>query len=196
MLLRLKRLFVQPFTNVSLSLQPWMDSHPPQGFHQRRIGGRHARQRRVSNTAVRLSYKTPLSPCKPANNMRFWVCAKIQVCNPQGFDRFRPQHAAPSSTTAAPTLQQRSRSYPAPTTAQGSHSAQRALPRRTRRHRAHCAGAPPPPRHQRSRSFPALSPTHWAAKKCSVDDCNAALYLTGSADARPPRLTPIMADLI
>lgn len=128
--------------------------------------------------------------------MLFWVFAKNQVCNPHGFDRIRPQHAAPASTTAAPTLQQRNRSYPASPSAQGAHSAQRALPRRTRRHRAHRAGVPPPPTHQRNRSCPAPAPTHWAAKKCSADDCNAALYLTGSADARPSRLTPITADLI
>lgn len=118
---------------------------PPQGQHQRKERGRHARQRRVSNTAVKLSYKPRLIPCKPTNKMLFWVFAKNQGCNPQGFDRFRPQHAAPASTTAAPTLHQRNRSYHAQPSAQGAHSAQRALPRRARRHRAHCAGVPPPP---------------------------------------------------
>ena len=33
-------------------------------------------------------------------------------------------------------------------------------------------------------------------EKCSVCDCNATMYLTGSADARTPRLTPITPDLI
>ena len=128
--------------------------------------------------------------------MLFWVFAKNHGCNPHGIDRSRPQHAAPSSTTAAPTLHQHNRSFPASSAAQGAHSAQRALPRRTRRHRAHCAGVPPPPRHQRNGRFPALTPTHWAAEKCSVGDNFAALYLTGSADARPSRLTPITADFI
>jgi hypothetical protein len=128
------------------------------------------------------------------NKMLFWVFAKNQVCNPHGFDRIRPQHAALVSTTAAPTLHQRNRSRHAPSAAQGAHSAQRALPRRTRRHRAHCAGVPPPPRHQRNGRCPAPAPTHWAAKKCSVCDFNAGVYLTGSADARPPRLTPMSAD--
>ena len=173
-----------------------MDLHPTQWQHSRKEGGRNARQRRVSNTAVRLSCKTPLSPCESVNNMLFWVFAKNQVCNPHGFDRIRPQHAAPASATAAPTLHQRNRSRHAPSSAQGVHSAQRALPRRTRRHQAHCAGTPPPPKYQRNCSNPAPAPTHWAAGKCSADDCNAALYLTGSADARPSRLTPITADLI
>lgn len=132
----------------------------------------------------------------PANKMLFWVFPKNLGCNPHGFDRIRPQRAAPISTTAAPTLHQRNRSFPASSAAQGAHSAQRARTRRTRRPWAHCAGVPPPPRHQRSRSCPALTPTHWAAEKCSVGDCNAVMYLTGSADARPPRLTPITADLI
>ena len=134
--------------------------------------------------------------CMSTNKMLFWVFPKNLGCNPHGFDRSRPQHAAPTSATAAPTLHQRNRSFPAPSTAQGAHSAQRALPRRTRRHRAHCAGVPPPPRHQRNRSRPAPSPTHWAAEKCSVCDDIAAMYLTGSADARPSRLTPLTADLI
>lgn len=131
-----------------------------------------------------------------ANKMLFWVYPKNLGCNPHGFDRSRPQRAAPSSTTAAPTLHQRNRSCHAPSSAQGVHSAQRARTRRTRRPWAHCAGAPPPPRHQRNRSNPAPSPTHRAAEKCSVCDNFAALYLTGSADARPSRLTPITADLI
>ena len=173
-----------------------MDLHPPQGQHPRRKGGRHARQRRVSNTAVRLSWLPHITPCKPTNKMLFWVFAKNQGCNPHGFDRSRPQHAAPSSATAAPTLHQRNRSRPAPSSAQGAHSAQRALPRRTRRHRAHCAGVPPPPWHQRNRSRPAPAPTHRAAEKCSVCDNFAALYLTGSADARPSRLTPIPPDMV
>lgn len=98
-----------------------MDLHPPQGFHQRKIGGRNARQRRVSNTVVILSCKTPLSPCISVNKILFLVFAKNQACNPHGFDRIRPQHAAPASTTAAPTLHQRDRSRHAPTTAQGAH---------------------------------------------------------------------------
>lgn len=128
--------------------------------------------------------------------MPFWVFAKNHVCNPHGIDRIRPQHAAPTSTTAAPTLHQRNGRCPAPTAAQGAHSAQRALPRCKQRHRAHCAGVPPPPRHQRNGRCPALTPTHWAAEKCSADDSDAAMYLTGSADARPPQLTLLTSDLI
>lgn len=173
-----------------------MDSHPPQGQHPQKKGGRNARQRRVSNTAVRLSWLPHITPCISVNKMLFWVFAKNQGYNPHGFDRSRPQHAAPSSATAAPTLHQRNRSFPASSAAQGAHSAQRALPRRTRRHRAHCAGVPPPPRHQRNGRFPALTPTHRAAEKCSVGDNFAALYLTDSTDARPSWLTPIPPDMV